>query len=80
VDWWTTGDNWCVYRGGKKGNGKTTTMKKEQMWKMLSQWIAAAGITVSRNAKAVGAKIARMEGEYKKAFDFVTNTGQGLMV
>jgi hypothetical protein len=38
-----------------------------------------AGITVPRNAKAVGAKIARMEGEYKKAFDFVTNTGQGLM-
>jgi hypothetical protein len=79
VDWWTTGDNWSVYRGGKKGNGKTTTAKKEQTWKMLSQRIADAGITVSRNAKAVGAKIARMEGEYKKAFDFVTNTGQGLM-
>ncbi len=29
--------------------------------------------------KAVGAKIARMEEEYKKAFNFVTNTGQGLM-
>jgi hypothetical protein len=79
VDWWTTGDNWCVYGGGKKGNGKTTTTKKEQTWKMLSQRIAATGITVSRNAKAVGAKIAQMEGEYKNAFDFVTNTGQGLM-
>ncbi len=31
TDWWTTGDNWCVYHGGKNNvNGKTTTMKKEQ--------------------------------------------------
>jgi len=54
-------------------------MKKEQTWKMLSERIAKAGITVSRNAKSVGAKISRNEGEYKKAFDFVNNTGQGLM-
>jgi hypothetical protein len=54
-------------------------MKKEQTWKNLAERIAAAGVTVARNAKAVGAKIARMEGEYKKAFDFVTNTGQGLI-
>jgi hypothetical protein len=38
-----------------------------------------AKIQVHRNAKSVGAKIAHMEGEYKKAFGFVTNTGQGLM-
>jgi len=79
IDWWTTGDNWCVYRGEKNISGKTTTMKKEQTWKMLSERIAKTGITVSRNAKSVGAKISRMEGEYKKAFDFVNNTGQGLM-
>jgi hypothetical protein len=29
--------------------------------------------------QSLGAKIARMEGEYKEAFDFVNNTGQGLM-
>ena len=45
---------------------------------MLSDKILKSGITVPRNAKSVGAKIARMEGEYKKAFDFVNNTGQGL--
>jgi hypothetical protein len=56
-----------------------TMMKKEQTWKMLSERIAQAGITVSRNAKSVGAKTSRTEGEYKKAFDFVNNTGQGLM-
>jgi hypothetical protein len=43
-------------------------------WKMLSEQIAATVVTVTRNAKAVGAKITRMEGEYEKAFDFVTIT------
>jgi len=46
---------------------------------MLSERIDPDGITVSRKAKSVGAKLSRMEGEYKKAFDFVNNTGQGLM-
>ncbi len=31
-------------------------MRKEQTWKKLAEQIAAAGITVARNAKAVGAK------------------------
>ncbi len=57
VYWWTTRNNWTVYRGGKNSNGKTTTMKKEQTWKKLSEKIAAAGIKVVRNAKVVGAKI-----------------------
>jgi hypothetical protein len=34
---------------------------------------------VARNAKSVGAKLERMEADYKKAFDFVSNIGQGLM-
>ena len=34
---------------------------------------------MARNAKSVGAKLGRMEADYKKAFDFVSNTGQGLM-
>jgi hypothetical protein len=54
-------------------------MKKEQTWKMLSEWITASGVTDTRNAKAVSAKITRMEGEYKKAFYFITITGPGLM-
>jgi hypothetical protein len=78
-DWWTTGDTWCVCRSGKNSNGKTTMIQKEQTWKMLSERIDPDGITVSRKAKSVGAKLSRMEGEYKKAFDFVNNTGQGLM-
>ena len=79
LDWWTTGDNWSKYRGGKGDNGKTGVTKKEQTWKKLSDEIKKAGITVARNARAVGAKIARMESEYKNAHDFVNNTGQGLM-
>ncbi len=39
IDWWTTGDNWAVYRGGKNSNGKTATTKKEHTWKMLSDKI-----------------------------------------
>jgi hypothetical protein len=38
-----------------------------------------SGIMVTRNARAVGTKIALMESEYKNAHDFVTNTGQSLM-
>jgi hypothetical protein len=79
LDWWTMGDNWSKYRGGKGDNGKTGITKKEQTWKKLADEIKKAGITVTRNARAVGAKIARMESEYKNAHDFVTNTGQGLM-
>jgi hypothetical protein len=66
IDWWTTGDNWSVYRGGKNSNEKVSMMKEEQTWKMLAEKNVQAGITVPRNAKTVGAKIARMEGEYKK--------------
>jgi hypothetical protein len=64
LDWWTTGDNWSKYRGGKGDNGKTGITKKEQTWKKLLDEIKKAGITATRNARAVGAKIARMESEY----------------
>jgi hypothetical protein len=59
-------------------NGANTVPNSETV--LIDWWtIVQAGITVPRNAKVVGAKIARMEGEYKKAFDFVTNRGQVLM-
>ncbi len=57
IDWWTTGDNWTVYRGGKNSSGKTATTKKEQTWKMLAEKIFKAKIQVPRNAKSVGAKL-----------------------
>jgi hypothetical protein len=34
---------------------------------------------VARNPKSVGEKLARMEADHKKAFDFVSITGHGLM-
>ncbi len=70
---------WSKYRGGKGDNGKTGVTKKEQTWKKLAEEIKKAGRSTSRNARAVGAKIARMASEYKNAHDFVNNTGQGLM-
>ncbi len=54
-------------------------MKKESTWKVLSKKIKEAGITVDGNPKSVGAKLQRMEAEYKRANDFVVNTGQGLL-
>ncbi len=57
IDCWITGDNWCVYHGRKTANGKTTNMKIEQAWKKLAEWIAAVGVRVARNARAIGAKI-----------------------
>ena len=79
LDWWTTGDNWSIYRGGKLSNGKTSVLKKESTWKVLSKKIKDAGVKVDRNPKSVGAKLQRMEAEYKRANDFVMNTGQGLL-
>jgi hypothetical protein len=37
IDWWSTGDNWSMYKGGKNLNGKMATVKKEQVWKQLSE-------------------------------------------
>ncbi len=36
LNWWTTGDNWSFYKGGKNANGKIITTKKENTWKVLS--------------------------------------------
>jgi len=36
-----------MYHGGRNSNSKTGTAKKEQIWKMLSEKIAEAGITVA---------------------------------
>jgi hypothetical protein len=79
VDWWSTGENWSMYKGGRNINGKTTTVKKEQVWKQLSDLIMKTGISVQRNPKSVGQKLSRMEMDFKKAHDFVHNTGSGLM-
>jgi hypothetical protein len=55
LDWWTMGDNWSKYRGGKGDNGNNGVMKKEQTWKKLADDIAKAGFMVTRNARAVEA-------------------------
>jgi hypothetical protein len=79
VDWWSMGDNWSMYKGGRNVNGKTTTVKKEQVWKQLAELITQKGILVQRNPKSVGQKLSRMGMDFKKAHDFVHNTGSGLM-
>jgi hypothetical protein len=36
-----------MYKGGRNVNGKTTTVKKEQVWKQLSELITQKGIWFS---------------------------------
>ncbi len=79
LDWRTTGDNWSQCHGGKGANRKTGVIKKEQTSKLLVDEIKKASIAIPGNPKAVSAKIAHMKSECKNAYDFVKNTGQGLM-
>jgi hypothetical protein len=60
-------------------NGNTTTAKKEQVWKQLSELLMQKGILVTHNPKLVGQKLSRMEMDFKEAHDFMHNTGSGLM-
>jgi hypothetical protein len=43
LDWWTTGDNWSIYKEGKTVSGNTSVRKKEQTWKMLSKKLMMQG-------------------------------------
>jgi hypothetical protein len=68
-----------MYKGGRNLNGDTTTVKKEQVWKQLSELLMQKGILVTCNPKSVGQKLSRMEMDFKKVHDFVHNTDSGLM-
>jgi hypothetical protein len=79
LDWWTTGNNYHLFRGGKDDGGKTSGNKKNMVWQMLSEEIKKKGIIVERTAHHVGMKINKMEAEYRKTNDWINQTGQGII-
>jgi len=79
LDWWTDGINYHLFRGGKDENGKTGGNKKSSVWQYLSDEIKKQGIIVERSPHHVGMKINKMEGEFWKTYDWVKQTGQGIL-
>jgi hypothetical protein len=58
---------------------KTSTTKKEQMWKVLSNKKANAGVAITQNTEKDRVKIAQVEANYNKSDDSVSINGQGSM-
>jgi hypothetical protein len=79
VDWWTDGINYHLFCGGKDENGKTGGNKKSSVWQYLSDEIKKQGIIVERSPHHVGMKINKMEGEFWKTYNWVKQTGQGIL-
>ncbi len=79
LDWWTTGNNYHLFHGGKDDGGKTSGNKKNMVWQMLSEEIKKKGIIVEQTAHHVGMKINKMEAEYRKTNDWINQTGQGII-
>jgi Cdc6-like AAA superfamily ATPase len=46
LDWWTTGNNYILYHGGKTESGKTVSTTKKQVWQELAELMKKQGITV----------------------------------
>ena len=79
LDWWTTGNNYILYRGGKTESGKTVSTTKKQVWQELADLMKKQGITVERTANQIGTKICKIEADYRKAYDWLQNTGAGVL-
>jgi hypothetical protein len=79
LDWWTTGNNYILYRGGKTESGKAVSTTKKQVWQELAELIKKQGITVEQTAAQIGMKICKIEADYRKANDWLQNTGAGVL-
>ena len=75
VKWWMTEGNYAAYQGGKNHSGKL----KDSYWADLALKIKEANIKVDRSAASIGAKIQRMEEQYRSAHDWLQNTGEGCL-
>ena len=73
LDWLTTATNYTKFRGGDATcNKKKTAHAKDMLMSMK-----AAGIH-HRTVKTILEKINDLEGKYRKASDWLANTGAGV--
>ena len=75
LKWWAMEGNYAKYRGGKTNAGKS----KEAFWAELSEEIKQVGIKCERTAASIGAKIGRMEEQYRATRDWLEHTGAGIL-
>lgn len=73
LDWLTTEGNYNKYRGNHLGKTKQTVWAQQ-----ISDKIKSAGISIERNPKTIINKISSIEDAFKKAHEWVSNTGQGV--
>ena len=69
--WWQTEGNYNQYHGSKKQAGKT----KEAYWALLSDQIKTCGTKMERSPASSGAKISRMEEQYRETSEWISQTG-----
>lgn len=74
IDWLTTPGNFNRYKGDNK-MGKT----KVRICEDISRRISAAGCRKERTAVAINSKIHEIVGKYRKASDWASQTGQGVL-
>ena len=72
LSWWTTEGNWSRYCGGE-GTGES----KMSIANEVARLIQAAGCLGKRTGKDVQNKIKSMSDHYKKAVDWLTQSGNG---
>jgi hypothetical protein len=79
LDWWTTGNNYLLYCGGKTESGKTVSTTKKQVWQELAELMKEQGVIVEQTAAQIGMKICTLKADYCKANDWLQNTGAGIL-
>lgn len=77
LDWWTTGNNYDVFRGGR---ANVTGATKKQQCEWISRKIVDSGIATYRSPISILNKIAHMELKFRSAHAWATTeTGAGLL-
>jgi len=74
LDWLSKQGSWIKYGGGPGNNGKTKRHYAGQIIKQFEE----AGVQSSHHINQVTNKISELEQSYRKAADFLANTGSGL--
>ncbi|MGH3056007.1 MAG: hypothetical protein ACRDL7_13620, partial [Gaiellaceae bacterium] len=74
IDWLTTEGNYSRYKGGDKFSGQ----RKGMIAKSIAEEVMPSKGITHRTAADVYSKISAIEGQFRRAVDFLDNTGSGV--